>query len=61
MDRSTKRRQFLSLLSGTAAAAALPGRARAQGVPTGNVRLLVPYPAGGGSDVMSSRPGPGAI
>ena len=48
------RRKTLGLAAGTAAMFALPGAARAQGIPTsGPIRILAGYPAGGGTDVMA--------
>jgi len=48
------RRKTLGLAAGTAAMLALPGAARAQGIPTsGPIRILAGYPAGGGTDVMA--------
>lgn len=50
------RRKALGLAAGTAAAGllGLPGTARAQAIPTGGpIRILVGYPAGGGTDVMA--------
>jgi len=44
------RRDFLALLGASALAAAAP--ARAQDWPTRNVRVLVPYPPGGSSDII---------
>jgi tripartite-type tricarboxylate transporter receptor subunit TctC len=52
MTFSTTRRQALTLAAGAAAAAALPRSALAQSLPTGTIRMLVGYPAGGGTDVM---------
>lgn len=48
------RRKMLGLAAGTAAMFALPGAARAQGIPTsGPIRIGAGYPAGGGTDVMA--------
>lgn len=48
------RRKTIGLAAGTAAMLALPGAARAQGIPTsGPIRILAGYPAGGGTDVMA--------
>ena len=45
-----KRREFLSLLG---SAAILPTAARAvESFPSGPIRLIVPYPAGGGTDIV---------
>jgi tripartite-type tricarboxylate transporter receptor subunit TctC len=49
-----KRRDFITLIGGTAGAAALPAVsriARAQSYPTRPVRFIVPFPAGGSTDV----------
>lgn len=45
------RRQLLALAAG--AGIALPGIARAQAYPARPVRVIVPYPAGGGADTVS--------
>ena len=47
------RRQFLRLMAGTAALPALTRRAAALTYPTGPVRVIVPFPAGGGPDVAA--------
>jgi len=49
----THRRQFLHLAAGAAALPALPHIARAQAYPSRPVRLIVPYPAGGGADTIA--------
>jgi tripartite-type tricarboxylate transporter receptor subunit TctC len=45
------RRQFLQLAAGAAALPAVSRIARAQTYPTRTVTMIVPYPAGGGTDV----------
>ncbi|MEN9314544.1 MAG: hypothetical protein RIS35_937 [Pseudomonadota bacterium] len=52
MSHSPSRRKILTATGGIAAAAALGGPAFAQSIPTGTIRMLVGYPAGGGTDVM---------
>lgn len=47
------RRQALALAGGAAAAALLARPAAAQALPSGTIRILVGYPAGGGTDVMA--------
>ena len=47
-----RRRQFLSLATGAAALSALPGVATARDYPTGPVRLILSFPAGGPNDVV---------
>lgn len=52
MTFSISRRKTLAI-AGAGAAAALVGRpATAQSLPTGTIRMIVGYPAGGGTDVM---------
>jgi tripartite-type tricarboxylate transporter receptor subunit TctC len=47
------RRQFLHLAAGAAALPAVPRLAWAQVYPSRSVRFLVPFPAGGPSDVLA--------
>lgn len=47
------RRRALILGGGAMAAAAVPTPGLAQALPTGTIRILVGFPAGGGSDVMA--------
>jgi len=47
------RRQFLRLAVGTAALPALPHIARAQTYPSRTITLVVPFPAGGATDVVA--------
>ncbi len=47
------RRKALALTGGVLAAAMAPRASLAQSLPTGTVRVLVGFPAGGGSDVMA--------
>src|SRR5262245_26887783 len=46
------RRNFLHLAAGAAALPAVSRVARAQGYPTRPVRIIVGFPAGGGSDII---------
>jgi tripartite-type tricarboxylate transporter receptor subunit TctC len=52
MNFDPSRRKALYLAGGAAAAATLGSAAQAQSLPTGTIRMLVGYPAGGGTDVM---------
>src|SRR5690348_11361858 len=47
------RRQFLHLGAGTAALTAVSRIARAQAYPTRPVRWIIPFPPGGGADIVS--------
>jgi tripartite-type tricarboxylate transporter receptor subunit TctC len=47
------RRTFLHLAAGAAALPALPGIARAQAYPARPVTVIVPFAAGGGTDVLA--------
>jgi len=47
------RRQFLHLAAGAAALPAVSRVARAQAYPSGPVRIIVGFPAGGGSDIIA--------
>lgn len=57
MNHSSSRRRTLSVaaagLAGAAFGRTASAQAPASGLPTGTIRMLVPYPAGGGSDVMA--------
>ncbi len=53
MNARFDRRKVLKLAAGTAGVAALPRASLAQSLPSGTVRILVGFPAGGGSDVMA--------
>lgn len=52
MTFSMNRRKTLALAGGAAATAMIGRPAFSQGLPTGTIRMLVGYPAGGGTDVM---------
>jgi hypothetical protein len=47
------RRQFLHLATGAVALPAVSRMARAQAYPTRPVRIVAPYAAGGGSDILA--------
>src|SRR5258708_794469 len=49
------RRSFCLRTGAAIASALLPGRARAQNWPARPVRMIVPFPAGGGTDVISRQ------
>jgi tripartite-type tricarboxylate transporter receptor subunit TctC len=51
--RTATRRDLLKLAGASAAALGLAGRAGASGFPDKPIRLIVPYPAGGGADTWS--------
>ena len=53
MNARFDRRKVLKLAAGTAGVAALPRASLAQSLPSGTLRILVGFPAGGGSDVMA--------
>jgi len=53
MKANIPRRRFLQLASATAALPALPRRAQAQSFPNRFVRLIVPFPPGGGGDALA--------
>jgi tripartite-type tricarboxylate transporter receptor subunit TctC len=46
-----RRREFITLLSGAAITAAMTARAN-ESYPSRPIRLIVPYPAGGGTDIV---------
>src|SRR5271169_4809596 len=48
-----QRRQFLHLAAGAATLPAVSGIARAQSYPSRPVTMIVPFPAGGGADVIA--------
>jgi len=52
MSFQVNRRKALTLAGGAALASALPAPTLAQSLPSGPVRMIVGYPAGGGTDVM---------
>ena len=47
------RRRFLHLAAGAAAYSTVSGIARAQAYPTRPIRLVVPFPPGGGYDALA--------
>jgi len=53
IDVVPSRRRWLQLAGGLAGAAVSGGLARAQALPAGPIKVLVGYPAGGGTDVMA--------
>jgi tripartite-type tricarboxylate transporter receptor subunit TctC len=56
-DLKIHRRKFLHLAAGAAALPALPRLARAQAYPNRPVHLIVPYPPGGGADLLARMMG----
>ena len=48
-----ERRRFLSILAASSAGCALPALANSGPLPTGPVRVIVGFPAGGGTDVLA--------
>src|SRR4029079_3679987 len=53
MRVNTPRRRFLQLASAASALPLLPRAARAQSYPNPFVRLIVPFPPGGGGDALA--------
>ena len=53
MNANIPRRRFLQLASAAAALPALPRLAQAQSFPSRFVRLIVPFPPGGGGDALA--------
>jgi tripartite-type tricarboxylate transporter receptor subunit TctC len=52
-EGTMKRRDFLRLASGAAALPALSGIGRAQSYPSRPIKMVVPFPAGGGTDIVA--------